>query len=316
VAERLHAGPPREAVLCAWGITDDGQKVLLHLAPGTKEDTASCTSFFEDLKRRGLADPLLVVTDGAAGLIRAVETCFPRALRQRGLVHRLRNLRSKAPESRWPEIALRARGCYEAASPALATVLREDFVQAYARELPAVVQCFTDDFEACIAHLRFPLRHRRVVRTTNLLERLFLEGRRRTKIIPNAFGERPVLKLMYAAVIRAAERWRGSRSANSSSANSARFAKSSAALTLSGWRPPLLRDPRRRCENCELIDERRGARRRIWLQIDDLRVGRYLATPKSHQSARHRVRRPLSYPAPLGLDLRSRSTSRSFLSRN
>jgi hypothetical protein len=61
VAERLHAGMPREAVLCAWGITQDGQKVLLHLAPGTKEDTASCTGFFEDLKRRGLIDPLLVV---------------------------------------------------------------------------------------------------------------------------------------------------------------------------------------------------------------------------------------------------------------
>ena len=75
--------------------------------------------------------------------------------------------------------------------------------------LPAVVHCFRDDFAACIAHLRFPLRHRRVIRTTNLLERLFLEERRRTKIIPHAFGERPVLKLMYAAVIRAADRWRG-----------------------------------------------------------------------------------------------------------
>ena len=53
------------------------------------------------------------------------------------------------------------------------------------------------------------LRHRRVIRTTNLLERLFLEERRRTKIIPHVFGERPVLKLMYAAVIRAADRWRG-----------------------------------------------------------------------------------------------------------
>ena len=48
-----------------------------------------------------------------------------------------------------------------------------------------------------------------MIRTTNLLERLFLEERRRTKIIPHAFGERPVLKLMYAAVIRAADRWRG-----------------------------------------------------------------------------------------------------------
>jgi putative transposase len=209
VAERLHAGLPREAVLCAWGITEDGQKVLLHLAPGTKEDTASCTAFFEDLKRRGLADPLLAVTDGAPGLIRAVETCFPRALRQRCLVHRMRNLRSKVPENQWPEIALRARGCYEAAAPALAAVLRDDFVAAYERELPAVVQCFCDDFDACIAHLRFPLRHRRVIRTTNLLERLFGEERRRTKVIPHAFGERPVLKLMYAAVIRAADRWRG-----------------------------------------------------------------------------------------------------------
>ena len=91
----------------------------------------------------------------------------------------------------------------------MATLLREDFAQVYGRELPAVVQCFTDDFEACIAHLRFPLRHRKVIRTTNLLERLFLEERRRTKIIPHAFGERPVLKLMYAAMIRAADRWRG-----------------------------------------------------------------------------------------------------------
>jgi putative transposase len=209
VAERLHAGMPREAVLCAWGITEDGQKVLLHLAPGTKEDTASCTAFFQDLKRRGLADPLLVVTDGAAGLIRAAETCFPRAVRQRCLVHRLRNLRSQAPETQWPEIAIRARACYEAASPALATLLRDDFIQAYERELPALVKCFTDDFEACIAHLRFPLRHRKVIRTTNLLERLFLEARRRTKVVPHAFGERPVLKLLYAAVIRAADRWRG-----------------------------------------------------------------------------------------------------------
>ena len=128
---------------------------------------------------------------------------------RRWLAHRLRNLRSKAPESQWPEIALRARAGYEAASPALATLLRDDFVQAYGHELPAVVQCFVDDFDACIAHLRFPLRHRKVIRTTNLLERLFLEERRRTKIIPNAFGERPVLKLMYAAMIRAADRWRG-----------------------------------------------------------------------------------------------------------
>ena len=71
------------------------------------------------------------------------------------------------------------------------------------------MKCFLDDFEACIAHLRFPIAHRRVIRTTNLLERLFGEERRRMKIVANAFGERAVLKLMYAALIRASESWRG-----------------------------------------------------------------------------------------------------------
>ena len=71
--------------------------------------------------------------------------------------------------------------------------------------------CFEDDFEACIAHLRLPVTHRRSTRTTNLLERLFVEERRRLKIIPNGFGEKPVLKLMFGALVRAAERWRGLR---------------------------------------------------------------------------------------------------------
>lgn len=211
IAERLHLGQPREAVLAAWGITAEGGKVLLHLAPGTKEDTASCKEFFQDMRRRGLPDPLLVVSDGAPGVIRAVEECFPRSARQRCLAHKMRNLQSKVPETVWPEFHARARACYQAASPALARLLRDDIVATYGRDLPAAVACLGDDFEACIAHLRFPLVHRRVIRTTNLLERLFGEERRRSKVIPHAFGERAVLKLMYAALVRAAERSRGIR---------------------------------------------------------------------------------------------------------
>jgi len=211
IAERLHLGQPREAVLAAWGILADGYKALLHLAPGTKEDTASCREFFQDMRRRGLPDPLLVVSDGAPGVIRAIEECFPRALRQRCLAHKMRNLQGKVPDDVWPELHARARACYQAASPALARLLRDDIVTTYGRDLPSAVACLNDDFEACIAHLKFPLAHRRVIRTTNLLERLFGEERRRTKVIPHAFGERAVLKLMYAALIRAAERWRGIR---------------------------------------------------------------------------------------------------------
>jgi transposase-like protein len=94
-------------------------------------------------------------------------------------------------------------------SQALARLAAEEFVKTWQRELPAAVACFEDDFEACIAHLRVPIAHRRVTRTTNLLERLFGEERRRTKVIPHAFGERAVMKLMFAAIIRASQTWRG-----------------------------------------------------------------------------------------------------------
>jgi len=207
IAERLHLGQPREAVLAAWGITSQGNKVLLGLLPGTKEDTVSCKEFLRDLKSRGLRDPVLAVTDGAPGLIRAVEEVLPRSLRQRCLAHRIRNLEAKVPAELWPEVKGQAHAAYRASSPALARLTRDEFVKRFETELPSATRCFLDDFDACIAHLRLPIAHRRAIRTTNLLERLFGEERRRTKVIPHAFGERAVLKLMYAALIRASQTW-------------------------------------------------------------------------------------------------------------
>jgi len=208
IAERLHLGQPREAVLAAWGISEGGEKVLLGLCPGTKEDTASARDFLRDLKARNLAEPLLVATDGAPGLIRAVEEVFPKSLRQRCLAHRMRNLEGKVPAERWREVKAQALAAYTAASPMLARLAKEEFVKRFERELPSATACFLDDFEACIAHLRLPIAHRKAIRTTNLLERLFGEERQRTKIIPHAFGERAVLKLMYAALLRASRTWR------------------------------------------------------------------------------------------------------------
>ena len=178
---------------------------------GSKEDVETVRAFFQDLRIRGLGDPLLVVSDGASGIIRAIEECFPRSARQRCLAHRMRNLAAKVSADPWPEFKARVTASLsgsprEAIARQLATGIRAD----YANVLPSALACFEDDFESCIAHLRLPVTHRRFVRTTNLLERLFVEERRRLKIIPNGFGEKPVLKLMFGALIRAAERWRGS----------------------------------------------------------------------------------------------------------
>ncbi len=175
---------------------------------GSKEDAETVSTFFQDMRRRGLGDPLLVVSDGAAGIIKAIETCFPRSARQRCPAHRLRNLVAKTPEDLWPEFKARVSAVYQAPSRAIGRELAAGVVADYQTELPTATACFMDDFEACIAHLRMPITHRHAIRTTNLLKRLFVEERRRLKIIPNAFGEKPVLKLMFGAMIRAAERWR------------------------------------------------------------------------------------------------------------
>jgi putative transposase len=130
------------------------------------------------MRSRGLGDPILVVSDGAPGVIKAIETCFPCSARQRCLAHQMRNIAAKVPEDQWPEIKARIQACYQAPSRAIARDLAKGVVADYGRELPSAVACFEDDFEACIADLRMPVTHRRAIMTTNLLERLFVEERR------------------------------------------------------------------------------------------------------------------------------------------
>ena len=121
----------------------------------------------------------------------------------------MRNLLAKVPEEIRAEFRTAAKAAYQAPSPKLAEVLREDLVARYKKQHPSAVRCFEEDFDACVAHLHCPPAHRKVIRTTNLLERLFGEERRRMKAVGTFFGERPVLKLMYAVLIRATENWRG-----------------------------------------------------------------------------------------------------------
>ena len=84
---RMHPGSPAEPVLAAWGVTTGGKPAFIGLAPGSGESADAWHDFLADLKDRGLASPLLVISDGAPGLIAAIEQAFPMALRQRCLIH-------------------------------------------------------------------------------------------------------------------------------------------------------------------------------------------------------------------------------------
>jgi len=102
---------PAEGVLCAWGLTLEGRKVLLGLQLGSRESYEDWLDFARDLTTRGLRSPALVVADGAPGLWKAVAEAWSKALGQRCTVHKLRNLLSKLPERLHPEV----KACYWAA---------------------------------------------------------------------------------------------------------------------------------------------------------------------------------------------------------
>ena len=90
--------------MVAYGITADGKKVLLHMDIGNKESYDFCREFFRDMVKRGLKMPLSVTSDGSPGLIKAIEEIFPRCLRIRCWVHKMRNLSSKIPSEIWEMI--------------------------------------------------------------------------------------------------------------------------------------------------------------------------------------------------------------------
>lgn len=201
----------KEGVLVAWALCRDGQKVLLHIALGNKESYQAWLDMIRDMQRRGLNVPVLITTDGAPGLIRAVKEAWSKSLRQRCLVHKMRNVLAKVPDYDHDEVKAMVKSAYYAPNREVAEMIASDLLERYQDKYPSAMKSFADDLEACWAYLRCPTVHHRYIRTTNLLERAFVEQKRRTKVIPGFWTEKSCLKLVFATLWNASERWRGVR---------------------------------------------------------------------------------------------------------
>lgn len=196
-----------QALLCAWGICSDGTKQLLHLSPVQSESEEAWVLFFDDMRRRGLRQPLLVISDGGPGVVAAIKRRFPKADRQRCIAHKLRNLFAKLPRDVASMVLLEFKAVYYAADRTTADALAAELIDKYAQVYPAAIQCFNDDLEACLVHLKYPEGHRRYIRTTNILERTFEEEKRRTKVMPQHQHERGCVGLVFAVLWRASKNW-------------------------------------------------------------------------------------------------------------
>ena len=193
---------PKEGVLVAWGFTERGERALVSVMLGMRESHEDWLTLARDLIARGLGAPLLVVADGAPGLIKAVEQCWPASDRQHCAVHRLRNLRAKLPERERERI----RSAYwQALDEATDERDGKQRLEALVDQLEkagytAAARCLADDLDALVVHLRYPTRHRRRWRSTNLLERSLGEVKRRTKVIGRFPGETSCLTLVWAVL--------------------------------------------------------------------------------------------------------------------
>ena len=193
----------KEGVLVAWGYTTDGHRLLLSVRLGQREHYEDWLDLGRDLTRRGLPGPWLVVSDGAPGLLRAIEELWPAADRQRCTVHRLRNLMAKLPKH--GGVRERVTRAYwaaldEATDPADAERRLRALVGELERPFPSAAACLAEDLPALCVHLRYPVRLRRRLRSTNVLERSLEEIRRRTKVIGRFPGETSCLSLCWAVL--------------------------------------------------------------------------------------------------------------------
>jgi putative transposase len=213
---RYHEGARAEPVLAAWGITTEGTPALIGLEPGASESTDAWADFLDGMVGRGLRAPLLVISDGAPGLISAVELVFPQSLRQRCTIHRARNILAKVPVTLQADVKAAYWAIFDPTgeppgerSIAVAQSRADTFSATYRRQFPAAVSCLNDDLASLFSYLRFPVEHHKRIRHSNFIERTFGETRRRVKVIGRLPGERSCLSLVWAVLDRASRRWRG-----------------------------------------------------------------------------------------------------------
>jgi transposase-like protein len=204
-------------VLVVLGVRADGRKVLFDLRLAGDESTAAWRDTIRSLVERHVGTPALAVIDGSAGLRAALREAWPTLAVQRCTAHKLRNLEAKAPKHQREELVEDYRRMIYAETATLVEDARKRFVRKWKLQCPAVVECFDEAGDELFTFLRFPRAQWRALRTTNALERINEEFRRRTKTQASLPSQDAVLLLLFGLLrsgqirLRAIDGWQEMR---------------------------------------------------------------------------------------------------------
>jgi len=203
-------GPQRVLLLVAYGVRRNGQRELLAFTRAKSESQAGWEGLLNDLFQRGLRGKnlQLVITDGCAGLARALETVYPRVRHQRCWVHKMRNILEKAKRKDELQIKAQAQKIYLAENAAAARRAFERFRFRWRSRYPTMVRQLERDLPELLHFFAFPRHLWRKLRTTNVIERCFVEVRRRTRPMVVFTNVESVDRIIYAIFSRFNEDWK------------------------------------------------------------------------------------------------------------
>jgi putative transposase len=197
-------------VLVAIGVTETGHKLVVGLQAGDKESAACWREFFRDLKQRGLdgSRVTLGIMDGLLSLETVFREEFPKARTQRCQVHVARNVLAKVPRAIKKDVAEDLKPIFYAPSRQQALEAFERFRQRWAATVPAAVASLERSVESCLTFLDFPAAEWVSLRTTNIIERLHKEFRRRTRPMEILPGETGCYRLLAFISLKMELHWR------------------------------------------------------------------------------------------------------------
>jgi putative transposase len=207
---RRPTGRKQVQMLVAYGIRQDGSRHLLAFLRGQGEGEADWEALLGDLYRRGLEGRALqlILTDGCPGLAAAIRTVFPRVRHQRCWVHKMRNILAKARKCDYDEVKAGAQAIYQAQSRAHAEAAFRRFRARWQRRYPAVVKRLGRDLPELLSFFAFPRHLWRKLRTTNVIERCFVEVRRRTRPMVCFVNVESVDRIIYSIFQRFNLEWK------------------------------------------------------------------------------------------------------------
>ncbi len=184
-------------VLVALGVQENGEKVLLSLMTTGAESADGWQLLLDDLATRKMGRPRLVISDGNAGLAAALDRLWPGLPHQRCTVHKLRNLLAKAPKHTHEAVREEYHRMVYAETLEVARKVREAFLLKWKKQCPGVAASLEEAGENLLTFYRFPESQWRSLRTTNAIERMQLEFRRRVKTQAALPNEGAVLRVFF-----------------------------------------------------------------------------------------------------------------------